>query len=241
MHALATDPGSGALLIASHSGLYRADARGIQQVGPAIDLMGFTVTGPGRYLASGHPQPGTDLPQPVGLIESRDEGRTWQVLSRGGESDFHVLAATRRGLVAFDGAWRTSPDLLEWTPSSASFAPISLIGSERDDRVLASDGRSLWASDDGGRSWQSMPEAPGPALLARAGEAVVAVTADGAMHLGRAAGTQWTPSGARAPGPVAVTAWGPVEDLTVVVLAEAGLVVSRDGRAFEPWVADGTA
>jgi hypothetical protein len=241
VHALATDPGSGALLIASHGGLYRADARGIQRIGLAIDLMGFTVTGPGRYLASGHPQPGTDLPQPVGLIESRDEGRTWRVLSRGGESDFHVLATTRRGVLGYDGTWRTSRDLRRWSISTASFAPISLVGSERDDRVLASDERSLWASEDGGRSWQAVTQGPGPALLARVGEAVVAVTADGAMHLGRGSGTGWTPSGARAAGPVAVTAWGSVEDLTVVVLAQGGLVVSRDGGAFEPWVADGTA
>lgn len=31
------------------------------QVGPTIDLMGFAVAAPGRYLASGHPGPGVDL------------------------------------------------------------------------------------------------------------------------------------------------------------------------------------
>ena len=58
--------------------------------------MGFTVAGPGHYYASGHPGTATDLPQPVGLIESRDGGRTWAVLSRGGQSDFHALTTSGR-------------------------------------------------------------------------------------------------------------------------------------------------
>ncbi len=47
-----------------------------------IDLMGFTVAGPGRYLASGHPGLHVDLPQPVGLIETTDGGVTWTPVSR---------------------------------------------------------------------------------------------------------------------------------------------------------------
>lgn len=41
-----------------------------------IDLMGFTVAGPDRFLASGHPGPGADLPEPLGLVESRDGGQS---------------------------------------------------------------------------------------------------------------------------------------------------------------------
>jgi len=74
-----------------------------------VDLMGLTVT-EGRYLASGHPSLGTDLPEPVGLIESTDAGKTWEVLSRGGESDFHALAAGSERIIAFDGQLRTGTD-----------------------------------------------------------------------------------------------------------------------------------
>jgi hypothetical protein len=50
VHGVAIDPDDGALTPA----------------GPVIDLMGFTVTGPDRYLASGHPGLRTGRPQPVG-------------------------------------------------------------------------------------------------------------------------------------------------------------------------------
>ena len=74
VHAVARDPGSGKLVVAAHDGLYVYDGTTPVRVGPLVDLMGFTVAGPGHYYASGHPGTATDLPQPVGLIESRDGG-----------------------------------------------------------------------------------------------------------------------------------------------------------------------
>ncbi len=56
--------------------------------------------GPDHFYASGHPGPGVELPAPVGLIESRDGGATWDPLSRQGESDFHALTASDAGVVA---------------------------------------------------------------------------------------------------------------------------------------------
>lgn len=55
--------------------------------------MGFSVAGPDHFYASGHPGQGIDLPNPVGLIESRDGGMTWAPLSRQGDSDFYALTA----------------------------------------------------------------------------------------------------------------------------------------------------
>ena len=102
VHAIARDPGSGELLVAAHDGLYVYDGATPKRVGPVIDLMGFTVAGPDHYYASGHPGTATDMPQPVGLIESRDGGRAWAVLSRGGQSDFHALTTSGRTVVGFD-------------------------------------------------------------------------------------------------------------------------------------------
>ena len=106
VHAITRDTvtgggaGAGTILLATHEGLFHLQDGELTQMGPVVDLMGFTVTPEGRYLASGHPGPGTDLPEPVGLIESTDQGQTWQVLSRGGESDFHALAAGPNGVIA---------------------------------------------------------------------------------------------------------------------------------------------
>lgn len=68
------------------------------------DFMGFTVAGPDRLLASGHPTPGQDLPAALGLIESRDGGRTWQPVSLLGQADFHVLRAAGERVYGFDPA-----------------------------------------------------------------------------------------------------------------------------------------
>ncbi len=55
VHAVAVDPGDGALLLATHEGLIEVGPEGeLAPTGPAIDLMGFTVIGPDHYLASGH-------------------------------------------------------------------------------------------------------------------------------------------------------------------------------------------
>jgi hypothetical protein len=56
-----------------------------------MDFMGFAVAGPDEFVSSGHAGPGGELPEPMGLIRSVDTGRTWEVASRGSESDFHVL------------------------------------------------------------------------------------------------------------------------------------------------------
>jgi hypothetical protein len=67
VHGIAVDPTDGAVLLATHDGLFRLDEpTGAKLVSPAIDLMGLAVAGPGRFLASGHPGPGVDLPQPWG-------------------------------------------------------------------------------------------------------------------------------------------------------------------------------
>jgi hypothetical protein len=67
--------------LATHDGLFVAAADGWAALGPVIDLMGFSVAGPDHFYASGHPGQVSDLPNPVGLIESKDGGQTWAPLS----------------------------------------------------------------------------------------------------------------------------------------------------------------
>ncbi len=55
VHGLDIDPLDDALLAATHTGLFRIDSRGdaVRIADRYQDTMGFTVVGPGRYLASG--------------------------------------------------------------------------------------------------------------------------------------------------------------------------------------------
>lgn len=114
------------MLLATHQGLFRLQDGELTQVGPVVDFMGFTLTPEGRYLASGHPAPNTDLPEPLGLAESTDRGQSWTVLSRGGQSDFHALAAGPNGVLGFDGQLRASTDGLTWQSLEIPVAPASL-------------------------------------------------------------------------------------------------------------------
>lgn len=109
VHGIGVDLGE-VLALATHAGLHRLQSGHDVRVGPDIDLIGFIVAGPDHFYASGHPGPGSSLPNPVGLIESTDGGRTWTPRSLGGQADFHVLAVAGRTVVGFDGGLRISED-----------------------------------------------------------------------------------------------------------------------------------
>ncbi|MEE1622878.1 F510_1955 family glycosylhydrolase [Zafaria sp. Z1313] len=206
VHGAYTDPQNGTLLLASHHGLFDATTEPAAKIGPTIDLMGFTADANGTFYASGHPGPGTDLPNPVGLIKSTDGGESWTPLSRQGESDFHALTTTRGGIVGFDGRMRTSADGLEWTLVADAPAPYALAGSPEHDVVLATTEEGLWRSEDGGRTW-TLP-AGGPVMLTAAfidNLTVAAVTPGGGVYVSDDAGKTWTKAGQVQRQPSAVT------------------------------------
>lgn len=94
IHGLSFSPDGAQLFIPSHHGLaiYRKGGWSPAS-GPQHDNMGFAVTRDCFY-SSGHPAPDSPLQNPVGLIKSRDGGRTWESLELAGKSDFHLLATS---------------------------------------------------------------------------------------------------------------------------------------------------
>ena len=204
-------------------------------MGPVIDLMGFTVAGPGHYYASGHPGAGTDLPQPVGLIETRDGGQTWTVLSRGGESDFHTLTASGQAVVGFDGQVRSTTDGRSWSNASLNMEPRTLTGSRSGTTVLATTEDGLMRSTDSGLSWRRVDQAP--LLLMAAfgdGEAVVGLTPNGQAYTSPDAGQTWQATQLVAPDAQALHASGEGDDLEVLVVSGQTLLASAGGGPFEP-------
>lgn len=233
VHAVDRDPGTGQVLLATHDGLFVHQDGRFHRVGPAIDLMGFTVAGPGHYYASGHPGPGADLPEPAGLIQTRDAGRTWTVLSRGGRSDFHALTSTAGGVVGFDGQALTSTDGRSWTASSLQAPPRSLAGSPDHHTVLATTEHGLMRSADGGRSWHRVPDAPLLYLVDWAdGHTAVGVTPTGQLHITRDAGQTWTAMKQRVDQPQALSASGHGPRLLVLAVTAEQALQSRGGHGF---------
>ena len=222
-------------MVAAHDGLYVYDGTTPERVGPVIDLMGFTVAGPGHYYASGHPGTATDLPQPVGLIESRDGGKTWKVLSRGGRSDFHALTTTGQAVVGFDGAVRATTNGRTWTDGNLDAQPRTLAGSREGATVLATTEEGLMRSTDGGATWQQMDQASW-LLMAAFGDAdtVAGLTPDGQVHTSADAGRTWRATDLLAPDAQALYASGEGESLEVLVADGSTVLVSTGGQPFQP-------
>jgi hypothetical protein len=235
VHAIARDPGSGNVVVAAHDGLYVYDGATPKRVGPVIDLMGFTVAGPGHYYASGHPGTATDLPQPVGLIESRDGGKTWTVLSRGGGSDFHALTTAGSTVVGFDGVLRSTADGRTWREGNLDAQPRTVAGSRSGSTVLATTSEGLTQSTDAGLSWRWMDRAPLLLMVAFGdGDTVTGLTPDGQVHTSTDAGRTWRATDLLAPDAQALHASGEGEQLEILVANDRTILASSGGQPFQP-------
>ena len=237
VHGVCVDPADGTVYVATHEGLFRYEASGPVAVGPVIDLMGFTVAGPGHFYASGHPGPDVDLPNPVGLIESRDGGRTWTPVSRQGRTDFHAMAASTAGVVGFDGAaLLSSPDGVTWRDLRVPVPVHDVAASPDGTALLVTSQDGVARSADGGGSWARADAAPllQEVAFADAGTAV-GVTPDGILFVSDDAGSTWTEQGSTGGPPQAIAATRTAEGTVDVVVATTdALVRSVGGAPFEP-------
>lgn len=234
VHGISRDPGNGKVNLATHEGLFvmQPDASW-KQIGPTVDLMSFAITGPGSFYASGHPAEGVDMPAPVGLIKSTDAGRTWTVLSRGGESDFHALAASSAGVMGFDGALRMTADGKSWTQGGLTAQPRSLASSPDGSQVLATTSQGVQSSTDGGRTWRPLTSAP-PLFLAAWADAktVVGVTTEGNLAISADAGRTWRADLAKVPTGEALSASrDKTGQLEILFVSRTGVLQSRDEGA----------
>jgi hypothetical protein len=202
VHGLGINPEDDALFVATHTGLFRA-AEGEREATRVADrfqdTMGFTVVGPNRFLGSGHPDRREGLPPFLGLIESRDAGRTWKPISLLGKRDFHVLEASGRRVYGFGSDFETKQAGLlvsddggrsweERTPPEALFSLA--IDPEDPDRVVAAGEQGIYESSDAGRRWR--PLDGGPALLAwPAAGRLFAVGFDGTVARSGDGGRSW--------------------------------------------------
>jgi len=97
LHGLGYPGNDDSLYIATHNGLKMFDGKNWSETSSNNnDYMGFQAVRDG-FLASGHPQKGSGLKNPLGLIQSTDKGKTLKKLVFYGESDFHFLSASYSG------------------------------------------------------------------------------------------------------------------------------------------------
>jgi photosystem II stability/assembly factor-like uncharacterized protein len=163
------------------------------------DTMGFTVTGPNRFLGSGHPDGREDLPPFLGLIRSTDAGRSWQPVSLLGKRDFHVLEAVGERVYGYGSDYKTREAALlvsddagrDWEERATPEPLLSLAIDPKDpDHVLAAGEQGVYSSTDAGAGWRPQSDAAG--LLAWANsDSVYLVALDGTVSRSDDGGVIW--------------------------------------------------
>jgi hypothetical protein len=79
--------------VATHKGLkIYQDGKWLEAEDQQHDYMGFQATKNG-FFASGHPEPGSNLKNPLGLVKSGNGGASFEKLAFYGETDFHNMSA----------------------------------------------------------------------------------------------------------------------------------------------------
>jgi hypothetical protein len=238
VHGLGINPRDGALHAATHTGLFVVRDGGASRVADRFqDTMGFIVVGPDHFIASGHPDfrdpklLKSGRPPLLGLVESRDAGRSWEPASLLGEVDFHVLEAAHGKVYGFDatgGRFMVSRDRRRWqTRSTASLIDFA-VSPRQDELILAATERGLIRSADGGRHWRP---AGGPAVVLLEWdrpEALWAVAADGRLWCSVDAGRTWERRGELGAPPDALLAQA---GTLYAAVHEQGILSSADDGA----------
>lgn len=239
VHGLGVDPADGMLYAATHFGLFRLPDNGdAERVADRHqDTMGFTVAGPRTFLGSGHPdlQTDPDFPTRLGLIRSEDAGESWDIVSLGGEVDFHVLRTAHGNIYGWDaGTSRlmvSVDDGQTWETRSTLDLRDLAVHPEDPAVLLVTTEQGVQRSDDGGATWTALPATPIVALLDWASTAsMYGVASDGAVHQSTDGGLTWTERGSvqAAPEALLVDTRDGAESVYVAV-SPATVRVSTDG------------
>jgi len=218
VHGLGRNPADGALMVATHTGLFRVgpDATNAQRVaGNHQDTMGFTVAGPDHFLGSGHPG-STDDPPFLGLIESTNAGEKWRPISLRGEVDFHVLEAQDQFIYGFGSDFDTrEARFLRSANGGRSWErlappePLLALAIDPDDpkRIVALGEERGHISRDGGETWRPLP-LPGGFMTWTRDAGVVAVDLEGTVRTAEDPEEDWREVGQVGAPPAAFDASG---------------------------------
>lgn len=93
------------ILMGTHEGLYLYQAaNSMKKLGSEdFDVMGLAISGQIIY-SSGHPGATSKLPNPIGLLESTDAGKSWKKISLQGKVDFHMLEVGKNDIYGVDSS-----------------------------------------------------------------------------------------------------------------------------------------
>ena len=245
IHGIGVDPGDGQLYVGAHLGTFRVTPQGtVTPVGAVRnDTMAFTVAGPGRFLASGHPEVGTDQPVHLGLIESRDAATTWEAMSLAGDADFHALDVSTGGRTwgvdSARGLLLTSTDNRAWdTVATGQFIDLAAAPTGQDVALVTTGtGQLRFYAPEGATT--AVPDSPVLTFIDWASPDLVdGLGPDGTVFTSTGTASEWQRAG-RVPGqPSALE----VSDAGWYAASDQGLFSSASsGTTWKPVFTYGTA
>jgi hypothetical protein len=237
IHGLGVGPSDGTLYAATHTGLFEsADGeQRMRRIGDSEqDIMGFSVVGPNRFIGSGHPDPSdTGVPPNLGLIESRDGGKTWKNISLLGEADFHVLRSSGDRVYGFNGVegrlMVSTDGGRRWMKRTPPAAMYDLAIDPRDpDHIVASTQRGIFSSANAGNTWRPLRDDTAGLLAWPAADRLYLVDGQGQVQDSADGGRAWQPTGSIGGQPVAFIAH---DAELYAALADSTVKRSTDGGA----------
>lgn len=234
-HGLGINPSDETLNVATHYGLYTVKPdQAPQRVGDlAQDFMGFTVTGPDEFLASGHPDP-ADRRQPphLGLIQSSDAGDTWQSLSLHGNADFHALEYRHGRVYGHDsqsGTVMVSLDRQSWQRRAEVPASDLAVSPADPDEILATTRQGLLRSTDGAMTFDAVSGAPAITLISWPERGpLLGTDIEGSLYTSTDDGQTWQPRHTLRAKPQALLAAGNGQ---VYIATDTAIYLSTDDGA----------
>jgi hypothetical protein len=239
VHGVGRNPADGALMVATHTGMFRIgrDGGAARRVGDdRQDTMGFTVLGPDHFLGSGHPGSVAEDAPFLGLIESRNAGRSWQPISLRGDVDFHVLEAQGGTVYGFGSDFQTrearflrSPDGGRSWERLAPPEPLAGLAIDPGDarRLVALGERRGYLSRDGGDTWRPL-DLPGGLVTWSPQLGAIAVDFEGVVRRAADPSGQWQEVGRIGGAPAAFDSAG--REL-LAATHDGRIVSSRDAGA----------
>lgn len=240
INSLSVTPGGEELLLTTNRGFFRiedgeasriaARVRAADGSSPLGRFLAVSALPDGRLIGSGHPERKRLAPF-LGLIRSTDRGRSWQVVSRYGFTDLHVLRLRHGNLYAFDAVL---PAFLirpagggKWSerPTPPDLVLDFVVDPEDPDHLLASTADAIFDSTDQARSWRASSSGSSPRLAWPAADALYRADQDGLVYRGENGGWQLIGRIDGEPWKLEAVA---AEDL-YAALADGAIVHSEDG------------
>ena len=226
------------LLLGTEDGLWQLGPDGAQRAGgPRHRFSTLLRHSDGTLLASGLSAAG----EPLGLIASGDDGRTWRARSLQGQAAFKRLAEQGGAVYGWEvstGRLLRTTDLRQWERLAEQQGVLDFAVHPADAtrlvRAVPEGGVGLpevQESRDGGRAWKRIA-APSLNLFAwPSADSLWALTEDGTVFLSADQGYSWTPRGMLPAPPTALLI---VVDTQYAALREVGVYRSGDrGRTWQ--------